>query len=160
MSFAPSYFSGDFLHDVLTGTAAPNWTTNTFKAALFTGLITGQDADAMEQYGVGAYASNEAANSGTYAAGGAALTTPSLVVPTSGVVAFKDTGAASLAWTGVTYAGSGAPRGLALYDDTLASPNANPLVCAINFGADLAVTAGTLTVVWNTTYGIFYFQYA
>lgn len=160
MSFAPSYVSGDYLHDVLTGTATPNWSTNTYRGALFTGNITGQDANVTERYGVGAYASNECPETGDYTFGGSALTTPTLFAPSAGKILFRDAGAASLVWSGVTFAGANAPRGIAVYNDTLSSPNSNPIVCAINFGVDVSVTAGNMTVIWNTTYGLFYFQYA
>lgn len=160
MAFIGSYVNGDYLHDVLNNViATPNWASG-IKGALFTDAITGQNASATERYGIGTYATNECPVSGTYAAGGSSLTTPSLVNPSGGRIVFKDTGATKLEWTGVTFTGADQPHGLIVYNDAIASPNADAVIASINFGLDIPVTAGTLTVNWDATNGIFYIQYA
>ena len=160
MAFIGSYVNGDYLHDVLSNViTAPNWGSG-IKGALFTDAITGQAPNNTERYGVGTYAANECPASGSYVAGGASLVTPSLVTPASGRIVFKDTGATKMEWTGVTFTGADQPHGVVIYNDAIASPNADAVIASINFGVDIPVTAGTLTVNWDATNGIFYIQFA
>lgn len=160
MAFIGSYVNGDYLHDVLNNViTAPNWTSG-IKGALFTDAITGQNAGATERYAIGAYSTNEVPDSGTYVEGGASLVTPSLVTPSGGRIVFNDTGATKLEWTSVTFTGADQPHGVIIYNDDIASPNADAVIASINFGVDIPVTAGTLTVNWDAVNGIFYIQYA
>ena len=86
---------------------------------------------------------NEVTGTGI-AAGGQALDTPTTTV-SSGTLVFDW---ADESWTTAT--GSGI-RGRVVYDDTITTPVADPLFLATTFGADYAVTAGTLTQVENAS---------
>ena len=103
---------------------------NTFKLALYTSSAT---LDATTT----AYSStNEVANSGTYAAGGGALTN---VEPTnngtSGITDFND-----LSFTSATITA----RGALIYN----SSAANRAMVVLDFGADKTSTAGTFTIIF------------
>ena len=108
-----------------------NGTGNTFKLALY-------DNSASFTAATTAYtSSNEVANSGTYSAGGGALTN---VTPTSsGTTAFTDF--ADLSFTSATITAFGAM----IYNDT---PVSNPSVCILDFGGAKTSTAGTFTIVF------------
>lgn len=117
----------------------------THKIALFTNSVTGADLTTDTAYGVGAWGSNEVSGTG-YTAGGAALTGTTYTHGSGGVVTFDATD-----WT-LSSATLTNVRGVLAYADALAGNNG---ICAVNLGADYAVTAGTLTVQWNAA-GIFY----
>jgi hypothetical protein len=79
------------------------------------------------------------ANSGSYAAGGGALTN---VTPTStGTTAFTDF--ADLSFTSATITAYGAM----IYNDTAAG---NPAVCILDFGGAKTSTSGTFTIIFPT----------
>jgi hypothetical protein len=132
-------FSGNFMctsfkvelmqavHDFTTSTG------NTFKLALY-------DNSASFTAATTAYtATNEVANSGTYAAGGGTLTN---VTPTSsGTTAFTDF--ADLSFTSATITAFGA----LIYNDTAAG---NPTVCVLDFGGAKTSTVGTFTIIFPT----------
>lgn len=132
-------FSGNFMctsfkvelmravHDFTTGTGS------TFKLALY-------DNSASFTAATTAYtATNEVANSGTYAAGGGALTN---VTPTSsGTTAFTDF--ADLSFTSATITAYGAM----IYNDSAAG---DPSVCILDFGGAKTSTAGTFTIIFPT----------
>ena len=103
-------------------------TGDAFKLALYTSSAT-LDASTT------AYtSSNEVANSGTYSAGGGALTN---VTPTStGTTAFTDF--SDVSFTSATITARGAP----IYNST----NSNKAVCVLDFGGDKTSTSGTFTV--------------
>ena len=42
----------------------------------------------------------------------------------------------------------------AIYDDTLATPQADPIICVVDFATNYPVTAGNFTIQWAAT-GIF-----
>lgn len=132
-------FSGNFMctsfkvelmravHDFTTGTGS------TFKLALY-------DNSASFTAATTAYtATNEVANSGSYAAGGGTLTN---VTPTSsGTTAFTDF--ADLSFTSATITAYGAM----IYNDSAAG---NPSVCILDFGGAKTSTAGTFTIIFPT----------
>lgn len=154
---ATSYVNGQFLEDALNNTVAFDLvqaSTTTMKVALFKENITGQDPDAAETYGSGAYASTyEVGATGTYSLGGSALTGTTLT-SASGVLTFDESDA-TMEWTGATWADGSAPIGAGIYDDNLT----DRLICAIRFGAnDIPVTSGTFTITWSGS-GIFYATY-
>lgn len=103
-------------------------TGDAFKLALYTSSAT-LDASTT------AYtSSNEVANSGTYSAGGGALTN---VTPTStGTTAFTDFSDVSFTSATIT------ARGALIYNST----NSNKAVCVLDFGGDKTSTSGTFTV--------------
>jgi hypothetical protein len=115
------------VHNFTTGTG------NTFKLALY-------DNSASFTAATTAYtATNEVANSGTYAAGGGSLTN---VTPVStGTTAFTDF--ADLSFTSATITAFGAM----IYNDTAAG---NPAVCILDFGGAKTSTSGTFTIIFPT----------
>jgi hypothetical protein len=134
MAFTGNFMCTSFKVQLMTGTH--NFTTgtgNTFKLALY-------DNSASFTAATTAYtSSNEVANSGTYAAGGGALTN---VTPTSsGTTAFTDF--ADLSFTSATITAYGA----LIYNDTAAG---DPAVCVLDFGGAKTSTAGTFTIVFPT----------
>ena len=115
------------VHNFTTGTG------DTFKLALY-------DNSASFTAATTAYtATNEVANSGSYAAGGGALTN---VTPTStGTTAFTDF--ADLSFTSATITAFGA----LIYNDTAAG---DPSVCVLDFGGAKTSTSGTFTIIFPT----------
>ncbi len=134
MAFSGNYRCTSFKVELMKG--VHNFTTgtgNTFKLALY-------DNSASFTAATTAYtATNEVANSGTYAAGGGTLTN---VTPTSsGTTAFTDF--ADLSFTSATITAYGA----LIYNDTAAG---DPAVAVLDFGADKTSTAGDFTIVFPT----------
>ncbi len=115
------------VHNFTTGTG------NTFKLAMY-------DNSASFTAATTAYtATNEVAASGTYAAGGGALTN---VTPTSsGTTAFTDF--ADLSFTSATITAFGAM----IYNDSAAG---DPSVCILDFGGSKSSSAGTFTIIFPT----------
>jgi len=116
--------------------AVHNFTTstgNTFKLALY-------DNSASFTAATTAYtATNEVAASGSYSAGGGALTN---VTPTStSTTAFTDF--ADLSFTSATITAFGAM----IYNDTAAG---DPSVCILDFGGAKTSTSGTFTIIFPT----------
>ena len=116
-------------------TATHNFTTstgNTFKLALYTSSAT------LSASTTAYSATNEVAASGSYSAGGGALTN---VTPTSsGTTAFTDF--ADLSFTTATITANGA----LIYNFT----NSNKAVAVLAFGSDKTSTSGTFTIVFPT----------
>lgn len=110
-----------------------NSTGNTFKLAMY-------DNSASFTAATTAYtATNEVANSGTYAAGGGTLTN---VTPTStSTTAFTDF--ADLSFTTATITAFGAM----IYNDTATG---DPAVCILDFGGAKTSTVGTFTIIFPT----------
>lgn len=156
MSFVASYVNGYHLSQMMVNGAAYNLDTDSIGVHLFTDSITSQDknanegivATATQPYGTTARVSYSGATPSTFGT----LTNPT-VTASAGKIKFADS-AATLAWTGATFTA----RGAVVFDDTLASP-LDPVLCAINFGSDVSVTAGTFTITWDATNGIFYATY-
>ena len=115
------------VHNFTTGTG------NTFKLALY-------DNSASFTAATTAYtATNEVAASGSYSAGGGALTN---VTPTStSTTAFTDF--ADLSFTSATITAYGAM----IYNDSAAG---DPSVCILDFGGAKTSTAGTFTIIFPT----------
>lgn len=134
MAFTGNFMCTSFKVELMR--AVHNFTTgtgNTFKLALY-------DNSASFTAATTAYtATNEVANSGTYAAGGGTLTN---VTPTStSTTAFTDF--ADLSFTTATITAYGA----LIYNDTAAG---DPTVCVLDFGGAKTSTAGTFTIVFPT----------
>jgi hypothetical protein len=134
MAFSGNFMCTSFKVELMQ--AVHNFTTstgNTFKLALY-------DNSASFTAATTAYtATNEVANSGTYAAGGGTLTN---VTPTSsGTTAFTDF--ADLSFTSATITAFGA----LIYNDTAAG---NPTVCVLDFGGAKTSTVGTFTIIFPT----------
>jgi len=134
MAFSGNFMCTSFKVELMK--AVHNFTTstgNTFKLALY-------DNSASFTAATTAYtATNEVANSGTYSAGGGALTN---VTPTSsGTTAFTDF--ADLSFTSATITAFGA----LIYNDSAAG---DPSVCVLDFGGAKTSTNGTFTIIIPT----------
>lgn len=153
MTFAASYVNGEFLEGVLAQTINPVWSSDAIMVALHTDAITGQNANNQESWST----SGEVSSTG-YNTKGLALTSPSFTASANKVI-FKEADL-TMSW-GVAYTGSNVTfiaQGLVVFDDTLTTPYADPVICALNFGAPKEVIAGTFTITWDTN-GIFYLAY-
>lgn len=115
----------------------------THKIALFSNTIT-PNFSTDTAYGVAPYNANEVSGTG-WAAGGVALTTTTVTESPTGTLMFD---AADVSQAGCTF--TGARCGL-IYADALAGNNA---ILLVNFTADYSPTAGTFSIVWQST-GIF-----
>lgn len=134
MAFSGNYMCTSFKVELMKG--VHNFTTGTgdeFKLALY-------DNSASFTAATTAYTStNEVSASGTYAAGGGALTN---VTPTSsGTTAFTDF--ADLSFTSATITAYGAM----IYNNTAAG---DPAVCILDFGGAKTSTNGTFTIIFPT----------
>jgi hypothetical protein len=134
MAFSGNYMCTSFKVELMKG--VHNFTTGTgneFKLALYNNSASFTAATT-------AYTNtNEVANSGSYAAGGGALTN---VTPTSsGTTAFTDF--ADLSFTGATITAYGAM----IYNNTAAG---DPSVCILDFGGAKTSTSGTFTIIFPT----------
>lgn len=134
MAFSGNFMCTSFKVELMRG--VHNFTTstgNTFKLALY-------DNSASFTAATTTYtATNEVAASGSYVAGGGALTN---VTPTStGTTAFTDF--ADLSFTSATITAFGA----LIYNDTAAG---DPSVCVLDFGGAKTSTSGTFTIIFPT----------
>lgn len=134
MAFSGNYMCTSFKVELMKG--VHNFTTGTgneFKLALY-------DNSASFTAATTAYtATNEVAASGSYSAGGGALTN---VTPTSsGTTAFTDF--ADLSFTSATITAYGAM----IYNNTAAG---DPSVCILDFGGAKTSTNGTFTIIFPT----------
>jgi hypothetical protein len=134
MAFNGNFMCTSFKKELLQGTH--NFTAssgNTFKLALYTNSASFNAATTAYT------SSNEVSNSGSYSAGGGALTN---VTPTSsGTTAFTDF--ADLEFTSATITA----RGALIYNDSAAG---DPTVAVLDFGADKTSTTGTFTIQFPT----------
>ena len=134
MAFTGNFMCTSFKTELMTGTHNfTNGTGDTFKLALY-------DNTASFTAATTAYtATNEVSNSGSYSAGGGALTN---VTPTStGTTAFVDF--ADLDFTSATITA----RGALIYNSSAAG---NPTVAVLDFGSDKTSTTGTFTIQFPT----------
>jgi hypothetical protein len=134
MAFSGNFMCTSFKVELMRG--VHNFTTstgNTFKLALY-------DNSASFTAATTTYtATNEVAASGSYVAGGGALTN---VTPSStGTTAFTDF--ADLSFTSATITAFGA----LIYNDTAAG---DPTVCVLDFGGAKTSTSGTFTIIFPT----------
>ncbi len=134
MAFSGNFMCTSFKVELMQ--AVHNFTAstgNTFKLALY-------DNSASFTAATTAYtSSNEVSASGSYAAGGGALTN---VTPTSsGTTAFTDF--ADISFTSATITAYGAM----IYND---SATGDPSVCILDFGGAKTSTNGTFTIIFPT----------
>ena len=134
MAFSGNFMCTSFKVELMRG--VHNFTTstgNTFKLALYNNSASFTAATTAYT------SSNEVAASGSYVAGGGALTN---VTPTStGTTAFTDF--ADLSFTSATITAFGA----LIYNDTAAG---DPTVCVLDFGGAKTSTSGTFTIIFPT----------
>lgn len=88
---------------------------------------------------------------GTYTLGGEPLTTPSLTVSTTHL--YFDEGGSDPSLTGTTISA----EGVIGFDDTIATPIADPLLWATDFTTTYATSNGTFAITWDAN-GIFRFS--
>lgn len=134
MAFSGNFMCTSFKVELMQGVHNfTNTTGDTFKLAMY-------DNNASFTAATTAYtASDEVGNSGSYVAGGGALTN---VTPTSsGTTAFTDF--ADLSFTSATITAYGA----LIYNDTAAG---DPSVCVLDFGGAKTSTNGTFTIQFPT----------
>ena len=134
MAFSGNYMCTSFKQELLTGSHNfTNSSGDTFKLALYTNSASFNAATTAYT------ATNEVGNSGSYAAGGGALT--NVTPTTSGTTAFTDF--ADLTFTSATITA----RGALIYNDTAAG---DPTVVVLDFGADKTSTSGDFQIVFPT----------
>ena len=134
MAFTGNFMCTSFKQELLVGTH--NFTASTgdvFKLALYTNSASFTAATTAYT------ATNEVANSGSYAAGGGALT--NVTPTTSGTTGFTDFD--DLEFTTATITA----RGALIYNSSAAG---NPTVCVLDFGSDKTSTSGTFTIQFPT----------
>ena len=134
MAFSGNFMCTSFKEELLTATHDfTNGTGDTFKLALY-------DNTATLTVATTAYTtSGEVSASGSYSAGGGALTN---VTPTSsGTTAFTDF--ADITFTSATITA----RGALIYNDTVAG---DPSVVVLDFGEDKTATAGDFQIIFPT----------
>jgi len=107
---------------------------DTFKLALYTSSAT------LDATTTAYSATNEVSASGSYSAGGGALT--NISPTTSGTTAFTDFDDLSFTTATIT------ARGALIYNTTPTHTYTNPSVVVLDFGADKTSTAGTFTIVF------------
>jgi hypothetical protein len=137
MAFSGNFMCTSFKVEILEGVHDfRSAGGDTFKLALY-------DNSAAFTAATTAYtATNEVANSGSYAAGGGTLTN---VTPTSsGTTAFTDF--ADLSFTSATITAFGA----LIYNSTPTHTYTNPTVCVLDFGGAKTSTNGTFTIIFPT----------
>ena len=134
MAFTGNFMCTSFKQELLQGVHDFTTTTgNTFKLALY-------DNSASFTAATTAYtATNEVGDSGSYSAGGGALT--NVTPTTSSTTAFTDFD--DLTFTSATITA----RGALIYNDTAAG---DPSVVVLDFGADKTSTAGDFQIVFPT----------
>jgi len=129
MAFSGNFMATSFKQELMQG--VHNFTASTgdtFKLALYTNSAS--FTAATTAYTV----TNEVGDSGTYAAGGGALT--NVTPTTSGTTAFTDFD--DLSFTSATITA----RGALIYN----SSESNKAVAVLDFGGDKISTAGTFTI--------------
>jgi hypothetical protein len=130
MAFTGNYMCTSFKQELMTATH--NFSAsggNTFKIALYTNSASFTAATTAYT------ATNEVPNSGSYTAGGGALT--NVTPTTSGTTALTDF--ADKDFTSATITA----RGALIYNDSAAG---DPTVAVLDFGSDKTSTTGTFTI--------------
>lgn len=119
---------------------AINFATDTFKLML---LSASHATDIDAQVFIDDVSANEVAASGTYSAGGVALTLTSSTDDTNDRGALDAT---DVSFTSATIAA----RYAALYKDT-GTPGTSPIVCIYDLGSTITSTAGTFAITINAS---------
>ena len=134
MAFSGNFMCTSFKSELMTATHNfTNSSGNTFKLALYTNSASFTAATTAYT------ATNEVSASGSYSAGGGALT--NVTPTTSGTTGFTDF--ADITFTSATITA----RGALIYNDTASG---DPTVVVLDFGADKTSTSGDFQVVFPT----------
>ena len=131
MAFTGNYMCTSFKKELMTATHNFTNGANVFKLALYTNSASFTAATTAYT------ATNQVSNSGSYSAGGGALT--NVTPTTSGTTAFTDFN--DLTFTSATITA----RGALIYNDTAAG---DPTVVVLDFGADKTSTSGDFQIVF------------
>lgn len=90
----------------------------------------------------GDLSANEVSGTG-WSAGGVVLTSTALSA-SSGTLLFD---AADVSQSSTTLTNA---RAAVIYDDSVATPTADAMICLVNFGADYSTVAGTFAITWSS----------
>jgi hypothetical protein len=107
-------------------------------------LVTSSYSPNIDTHAKRSDITNEVGNSGTYSAGGSALSSKTVTVDTTDDEGVFD--AADISWTSATITA----RGAVLYKARGGASSADELICYVDFGSDVTSTAGTFTIAWNS----------
>lgn len=129
------------------------WYGNAFKAAfnkeidfnsdvIKVALVTSAYVFDQDAHAYFSSITNEITGTG-YTAGGATLATPTVTYTGTTNVLSLDGGDVSWASSTLT------ARGAVVYDSTPGTAATNPLICFVDFGADVSTTAGTFSITWD-----------
>ena len=133
MAFTGNYMCTSFKKELMTATHNFTNGANVFKLALYTNSASFTAATTAYT------ATNEVSNSGSYSAGGGALT--NVTPTTSGTTAFTDFNDLTFTSASIT------ARGALIYNDTASG---DPTVVVLDFGADKTSTSGDFQIVFPT----------
>ena len=131
MDFTGNYMCTSFKKELMTATHNFTNGANVFKLALYTNSASFTAATTAYT------ATNEVSNSGSYSAGGGALT--NVTPTTSGTTAFTDFNDLTFTSASIT------ARGALIYNDTASG---DPTVVVLDFGADKTSTSGDFQIVF------------
>jgi hypothetical protein len=130
MAFTGNYMCTSFKKELMTATHNFTNGANVFKLALYTNSASFTAATTAYT------ATNQVSNSGSYSAGGGALT--NVTPTTSGTTAFTDFNDLTFTSASIT------ARGALIYNDTASG---DPTVVVLDFGADKTSTSGDFQIV-------------
>ena len=133
MAFTGNYMCTSFKSELMKATHNFTNGANVFKLALYTNSASFTAATTAYT------ATNEVSNSGSYSAGGGALT--NVTPTTSGTTAFTDFNDLTFTSASIT------ARGALIYNDTASG---DPTVVVLDFGADKTSTSGDFQIVFPT----------
>lgn len=149
MAWSNSKIFQQTIDDVFDNTAPIDCNGDTFKAALYNNSITPDNTvtAANSAYAVGQWAvANEVDDSTDWDTAGEPLTSVTSA-PSAGVWTF-DAADTSQGGSTTTLA---SVFGCLVYSDTVTTPVADQGLCYNYFGGSQSVTAGTFTIVWNSS---------
>ena len=126
--------------DMLQNDSAIDLLADTIKCGLYTNSVANPNFDTNTSRASAPFNANEISGTG-YTAGGATLASDTISV-SSGTLVYD---AADAQWTSATFSNA---RGALIWDDTITTPTADPVIALVNFGADYSVTSGTFTIQW------------
>lgn len=115
-----------------------DFNSDTIKVALCTSSYT-PNQDTHQYF---SSITNEVTGTG-YTAGGATIGTPTITYTGATNVLMLDGN--DVSWTTSTITA----RYAVVYDDTPATSATKPLICYVDFGADVSSTAGTFSITWD-----------
>lgn len=139
MTFTASGIFYLSLKDIFDNLTAMDWVSDTHKVALFTNTLTTPNYDTVTAYNVAPFNANEV---GSPAGGVAIGATPTITVAGGSILTLDGP---DVSWGSQTIT---AIRGGLVYDDTIATPTADPGWAGVTFGGDFTVTSGIFTIQW------------